>query len=207
MVKVSQMGLDGVTRPGDRSILHGPPRQGTRLTNSTPFPLAKLRPARTTSLSPERCAAILGTLQEISTASADVEGCGRLLECISDELQAEQAALILCNPLTRELEFVVHNQDPSFPKLYADYYCDLDPTHLSDYIKGYSFLPAPNPTPAVFDLMEVVDYRSLVSTEFYNDFWVNGGVYYDLVAVMSGTPLARGAMCLHRAHRSDPFSF
>jgi hypothetical protein len=109
MAKVPTTGPGGITHPGERSILHGPSRQGTRQTNSTPFPLAKPRPARSTALSPERCAAVLGTLYEISIASAGVDGCGKLLECISDELQAEQAALILCNPLTRELEFVVHN--------------------------------------------------------------------------------------------------
>jgi DNA-binding CsgD family transcriptional regulator len=168
--------------------------------------LTRPRPPRSTSVSPERCAAILGTLQEISTATADMEGCGRLLECISGELEAEQAALILCNPLTRELEFVVHNQDPAFPKLYADYYCDLDPTGLADFIKGKSLSPERPPIPAVFDLREVVDYSTWVSTEFYNDFWKSGGIYYDLVAFMSSTPLARGALCLHRARQRDPFS-
>jgi DNA-binding CsgD family transcriptional regulator len=77
---------------------------------------------------------------------------------------------------------------------------------LPDFLKGNSSLPASSPVPAVFDLREVVDYRSWVSTEFYNDFWKSGGIYYDLVAFMSATPLARGALCLHRAHERTPFS-
>ncbi len=194
MAKVPTTGLDGITHPGKRPISRGP------------SPLAQPKTARSTAVSPERCAGILSTLQEISTATADMEGCGRLLECISGELQAEQAALILCNPLTRELEFVVHNQDPAFPKLYADYYCDLDPTRLADFIKGNSLPRGHSPIPSVFDLREVVDYSSWLSTEFYNDFWKSGGIYYDLVAFMSSTPLARGALCLHRARQRDPFS-
>jgi DNA-binding CsgD family transcriptional regulator len=164
------------------------------------------RPGRTVTVSPERCANILGTLQEIGRASADVNGCGRLLECVAEELDAEQGVLILCNPLTQKLDFVVHNQDPAFPRLYADYFCELDPTGLPDYIKGKTRLPSFSPAVAVFDIMDVVDYDSLVSSEFYNDFWRSAGVHYDLVAFMSATPLARGALCLHRGRERSPFS-
>jgi len=136
-----------------------------------------------------------------------------MLECIANELRAEQGVLILCNPLSQELEFVVYNQDPSVPRRYADYYGDLDPTGLPDYVKGKVPLPegtgsppVRSPLPAVFDLMEVVDYRSLVATEFYNDFFKTGGIYYDLVAFVSAVSSARGAVCLHRAHRRKPFS-
>ncbi|MCE5255194.1 MAG: helix-turn-helix transcriptional regulator [Actinomycetia bacterium] len=170
-------------------------------------------PARSAAVSTARCAAILGTLKEITTATADVEGCRWMLECIANELQAEQGVLILCNPLSQELEFVVYNQDPSVPRRYADYYGDLDPTGLPDYVKGKVPLPegtgsppVRSPLPAVFDLMEVVDYRSLVATEFYNDFFKTGGIYYDLVAFVSAVSSARGAVCLHRAHRRKPFS-
>jgi DNA-binding CsgD family transcriptional regulator len=164
------------------------------------------RPARSAVVSPARCLAILGTLKEISTASADRDGCRRLLECVSGELQAEQAVLMLCNPLTRELEFVVHNQDPALPRMYVDHYADLDPTGLPDYIKGNISLPAGSAAPAVFDLREVVDYGSLVSTEFYNDFFKAGDIHYDLVAVVSGSSSVRGAVCLHRGHQRKPFS-
>jgi DNA-binding CsgD family transcriptional regulator len=157
-------------------------------------------------VSPARCSAILSTLKEISTATPDRDGCRRLLECISAELQAEQAVLILCSPLTRELEFVVHNQDPALPRMYVDYYSDLDPTGLPDYIKGNVSPRACSPIPTVFDLMEVVDYKSLVSTEFYNDFFKAGGIYYDLVAFASASSSARGAVCLHRAPQRKPFS-
>jgi DNA-binding CsgD family transcriptional regulator/PAS domain-containing protein len=168
--------------------------------------LLRPRSVRSEAASPKRYAGILSALQDISTASADLDGCGRILECISNELQAEQAALILCNPLTKELEFVVHNQEPAFPRLYADYFWNLDPTRLSDYIRGDSVLPASAHAPAVFDLMEIVDYGSLIASEFYNDFWKSGGIYYDLVAFMSATPVARGALCLHRAYERKPFS-
>jgi DNA-binding CsgD family transcriptional regulator len=164
------------------------------------------RPPRKVAVSPERCANILGTLQEIGRASADMDGCGRLLECVADELQAEQGVLILCNPLTERLEFVVHHQDPAFPKLYADHFWELDPTGLPNYIKGKSLLPPSSPASAVFDISDVVDYQSLLSSEFYNDFWRGGGIHYDLVAFMSATPLARGALCLHRARERDPFT-
>lgn len=194
MAKEPTTRLDGTGHAHERPVLHGP------------SPLAQPRRSRSTAVSPERSAGILGTLQEISTASADMEGCGRLLESIAGELQAEQAALILCNPLTRELEFVVHNQDPAFPKSYADYYCDLDPTGLADFIKGKGLPLGHSPILTVFDLREVVDYGTWVSTEFYNDFWKSGGIYHDLVAFMSSTPLARGALCLHRARQRDPFS-
>jgi hypothetical protein len=204
MARVPTTGADGAAGPREQLPSRGPLVRA--VDSATAQPLRRPIPVRPASLSPERCAAILGTLQEISTASADVEGCGRLLECISNELQAEQGVLILCNPLTTKLEFVVHNQDPAFPKLYADYYCDLDPTRLPDFLRGSRSLPSSSSAHAVFDLMDVVDYGSWVSTEFYNDFWKNGGIYYDLVAFMSSTPLARGALCLHRAHRRDPFS-
>jgi DNA-binding CsgD family transcriptional regulator len=167
---------------------------------------AERRTPRKVAMSPERCANILGTLQEIGCASADMDGCGRLLECVADELQAEQGVLILCNPLTERLEFVVHHQDPAFPKLYGDYFWELDPTGLPDYIRGKSLLPPSSPSLAVFDLTDLVDYQVLQSSEFYNDFWRGGGIHYDLVAFMSATPLARGALCLHRARERAPFS-
>ena len=171
------------------------------------------RPARSAAVSPRRCAAILSTLKEISTATPDVEGCRRLLECISNELQAEQGVLILCNALTRELEFVVHNQDPATPRLYAEYYGTLDPTGLGEYIKGNipaplaaGQLPASSPVCAAFDLSEVVDYSSLVSTEFYNDFFKTSHIHYDLAAIVSATSSIRGAVCVHRDHQRKPFT-
>lgn len=170
------------------------------------FPPFASPPAREVMVSPERCARVLGTVREISRATADMDGCGRLLECIADELHAEQGVLILCNPLTRELEFVVHNQDPAVPKGYADYYCDLDPTGLPDYVRGTGNLPGCSPSHAVSDLREVVDYRSLVRTEFYNDFLRNAEIHYDLVAFVSPSTSTRGALCLHRARRRNPFS-
>jgi DNA-binding CsgD family transcriptional regulator len=170
------------------------------------FPPFAPAPPRKASVSPERSAAVLDTLQEIGRASPDLEGCRRLLHCISEEVRAEQAVLILCNPLTRELEFVVHNQDPAVAQLYADYYADLDPTGLPDYIRGYGCLPRESPAHSVSDLMEVVDYRALVATEFYNDFMKSAEIHYDLVAFVSPNSSTRGALCLHRARRGRPFS-
>jgi DNA-binding CsgD family transcriptional regulator len=54
--------------------------------------------------------------------------------------------------------------------------------------------------------MDVVDYGSWASTEFYQDFFRQAGIYYDLVAFVSPTPSERGALCLHRARRRRPFS-
>ncbi len=171
------------------------------------YPLTESWPPRITPVRPERCAAIIGTLQEISTASADMEGCCHLLESVAGELKAEQAVLILCNPLTRQLEFVVHNQDPALPKLYAEYYCDLDPTRLPDFIRGRRGMPGGSDRGTIAsDLMDVVDYRGLLASEFYNDFMKKGNIHYDLVAFMSGSSLARGALCLHRARGKQPFS-
>jgi len=184
-------------------VLRRAPLPGARV--ETPA-FVERKPVRKVAVSPERCANILGTLQEIGRASADTDGCGRLLECVADELEAEQGVLILCNPLTAKLEFVVHNQDPAFPKLYGDYFWELDPTGLPDYIQGKSALPPSSPALAVFDIADVVDYQSLMSSEFYNDFWRSGGIHYDLVAFMSATPLARGALCLHRGRERRPFS-
>ncbi|OFW58532.1 MAG: hypothetical protein A2133_03205 [Actinobacteria bacterium RBG_16_64_13] len=215
MAKVPTTGVGGITSPLEPAIPRGRPDRAARASISASAPngpvagpsrFAKPKPFLPNAINPERCANILGTLQEISTASADVDGCCQLLECISDEIEAEQAVLILCNPLTRELEFVVHNQDPAVPKRYADYYCDLDPTRLPDYIKGNGPTLAPATVPAVSDLMDVVDYGSLVCTEFYNDFFKSAGIHYDLVAFLSATPLARGALCFHRARQRDPFS-
>jgi len=188
-----------------------PPERHDRKTvpnDRGPGPQALIKPrlARSAAVSPARCSALLSTLKEISTATADRQGCHQLLECISAELQAEQAVLILCSPLTRELEFVVHNQDPAVPRMYVDHYGDLDPMGLPDYIKGNVSPPAGSPTTSVFDLMEVVDYKSLVSTEFYNDFFKTGGIHYDLVALVSASSSARGALCLHRARQRKPFS-
>jgi DNA-binding CsgD family transcriptional regulator/PAS domain-containing protein len=168
---------------------------------------ARLKPHRKVPISPERCAEVLGTLQEISKATPDLDGCRRLLECLSDELRAEQGVLILCNPLTRELDFVVHNQDPAVAKGYADYYCDLDPTGLPDYVRGRSSPPGATPIGgAVSNLADVLDYSSFVSTEFYNDFFKPADIHYDLVALVSPNPSARAALCLLRARRGRPFS-
>lgn len=177
-----------------------------RTTGHAAFPPFAPAPPRKTSVSPERSAAVLGTLQEIGRASPDLEGCRQLLQCISEEVRAEQAVLILCNPLTRELEFVVHNQDPAVAQLYADYYADLDPTGLPDYIRGYGSLPRESPAHSVSDLMEVVDYKALVATEFYNDFMKSAEIHYDLVAFVSPNTATRGALCLHRARSCRPFS-
>jgi hypothetical protein len=120
---VSRTGANGLTRRGEQAFPHGhvpgttrPAGHGDRSPIGQPSLVSRpptARPARSAAVSPHRCAAILSTLKEISTATPDVEGCRRLLECISNELQAEQGVLILCNSLTRELEFVVHNQDPA----------------------------------------------------------------------------------------------
>jgi len=199
--------MPGATRPaghGDRS-----PAGQPSLTSRPPT----ARPARSAAVSPHRCAAILSTLKEISTATPDVEGCRRLLECVSNELQAEQGVLILCNSLTRELEFVVHNQDPATPRMYAEYYGTLDPTGLGEYIKGNVAaplaagpFPASLPVCAAFDLSEVVDYSSLVSTEFYNDFFKTSHIHYDLAAIVSASSSVRGAVCVHRDHQRKPFT-
>lgn len=164
------------------------------------------RSAQRVRVSPERCAHLLDTLQEIGRASADMDGCSRLLECVAEELKADQGVLILCNPLTEKLEFVAHHQEPAFPKLYGDYFWQLDPTGLPDYIMGKSSLPPSSPKVVVFDITDVVDYGALLSSEFYNDFWRSGGIYYDLVAFMSATPLARGALCLHRGREQGSFT-
>lgn len=220
---VSKAGADGLTQRGERE----PPRSHSHDTNrplghgrllhvEATSPVSRpptARPARSAAVSPHRCAAILSTLKEISTATPDVEGCRRLLECISNELQAEQGVLILCNSLTRELEFVVHNQDPATPRMYAEYYGTLDPTGLGEYIKGNipaplvaGPLPASPPVCAAFDLSEVVDYSSLVFTEFYNDFFKTSHIHYDLAAIVSASSSVRGAVCVHRDHQRKPFT-
>ena len=163
-------------------------------------------PPRKHAVSPERCSDVLGTLRDISHATPDLDGCRQLLELVSEELRAEQAVLILSNPLTLELEFVVHNQDPAVPQRYAEYYCDLDPTGLPAYIKGHGRSPAEGPVYTVSDLKEVVDYNSFVSTEFYNDFLKSAQIHYDLVAFVSPNYGSRGAICLHRARQREPFS-
>lgn len=193
-----------------RDVGGSPPQTGRPSSASEPPPA---RPVCSAAVSPHRCAAILGTLKEISTATPDVEGCRRLLECISNELQAEQGVLILCNSLTRELEFVVHNQDPATPKMYAEYYGVLDPTGLGEYIKGNLSAPlagehfsASSPSCTAFDLSDVVDYNSLVSTEFYNDFFKASHIHYDLAAIVSAGSSMRGAVCVHRDHQRRPFT-
>ncbi len=193
-----------------KALMSGPVRStaGERASKNghLGFPPFAPAPLRQSAVSLERCAEVLSTLQEISRATPDLDGCRQLLECISDELQADQAVLILCNPLTRELEFVVHKQDPAVAKRYADYYCELDPTGLPDYIRGEGSLPSGSPLYSVSDLMEVVDYGSFVCTEFYNDFLKTAKIHYDLVAFVSPNSSARGALCLHRARRRHPFS-
>ena len=106
-----------------------------------------------------------------------MEGCASLLECVADEtaggaggadpLQPAHGANWSSSSTTRTRRS---------PSLYGDYFCDLDPTGLPDYIKGKHSRPASaSPGPAVFDLKDVVDYGSLMSSEFYNDFWRSGG--------------------------------
>ena len=92
------------------------------------------------------------------------------------------------------------------PRMYVDHYSDLDPTGLPDYIKGSASSPPYSATPSVFDLREVVDYTSLVSTEFYNDFFRAGDIHHDLVAFVSASSSVRGAVCLHRGQQRKPFS-
>ncbi len=161
---------------------------------------------RKRAVSPERCLGVLGTLRDISQATPDLTGCRSLLELITAEVNAEQAVLILSNPLTGGLQFVVHNQDPDVPRRYAAYYSALDPTGLPAYVTRSRATAAGAPPYSVSDLMEVVDYSSFVSTEFYNDFLKSAGIHYDLVAFLSPNNGTRGAICLHRARQRDPFS-
>lgn len=177
------------------------PNQGCL--GTPPFGPPRLRKR---AVSPERCSDLLGTLREISRATPDLNGCGQLLELISGEVRAEQAVLILSNPLTGKLQFVVHDQAPEVPQRYADYYCGLDPTGLPEYVTGRRRTPPGGPLYAVSDLMEVVDYGSFVSTEFYNDFLKSAKIHYDLVAFLSPNTGTRGAICLHRARQREPFS-
>ena len=149
------------------------------------FPPFGPSPPRRHAVGPERCRDVLGTLRDVSQAAPDLNGCRQLLELISGEVRAEQAVLILSNPLTGDLEFVVHEQDPEIPKRYADYYCELDPTGLPAYITGSLRVPVGAPSYSVSDLTEVVDYASFVSTEFYNDFLKSAKIHYDLVAFLS----------------------
>jgi hypothetical protein len=73
-----------------RSTSDGIFQTGGHLT-SPPFAPA---PVRKCHVSPERSTAVLSTLQEISRATPDLDGCRQLVQCISDELRAEQAVLI-----------------------------------------------------------------------------------------------------------------
>ena len=147
-----------------------------------------------------------GTLREVSRATPDLDGCRQLLELIAEEVQAEQAVLILSNPLTGELRVRRARSGPEVPRRYADYYCGLDPTGLPAYVTGSRLTPAGTPPYSVSDLMEVVDYGSFVSTEFYNDFLKSAKIHYDLVAFLSPNTGTRGAICLHRARQRKPFS-
>jgi DNA-binding CsgD family transcriptional regulator len=170
------------------------------------FPPFAPTPPRRHGVSPERCSDVLSTLSDISHAPPDLDGCRHLLELISGELRAEQAVLILSNPLTGELEFVMQGQDSAVAQRYAEYYCDLDPTGLPAYVTGRCRAPADAPQYAVSDLMEVVDYGAFVSTEFYNDFLKSAKIHYDLVAFVSPNSGTRGAICLHRSRQREPFS-
>jgi DNA-binding CsgD family transcriptional regulator len=57
----------------------------------------------------------------------------------------------------------------------------------------------------VFDLRNRLDYRELVSSEFYNDFFKPADIHYDLLTAVSGNGV-RGALCLFRSRRGRPFS-
>ena len=58
------------------------------------------RSTHVTSVTPERFADVLKVCHEIASASQDLEACSLVLESISKMLAAEQAVLILRNPLT-----------------------------------------------------------------------------------------------------------
>lgn len=148
----------------------------------------------------------LATLRDMSMAPADLDGCAALLQSIAHTLDADQGVMILRNPLTTQLEFVLYNQGPEACRQYAEHYWTLDPTRLPHWILCEDDTPSSPGIDSVFDLRDVLDYRELVASEFYNDFLRPFGIYHDLVTVASAGSLARATVCLHRERARKAFS-
>jgi DNA-binding NarL/FixJ family response regulator len=156
-------------------------------------------------LSLERRASLLETLQRIGQAPPDLEGCGEILDEVVKAVDAEQGVLIRSNPLTAQLDFVIHNQPASRCRSYADYYADLDPSGVRTWLSDAA-PDVPTGGARVADLHDLVDYGWLHATEFYNDFLRPTDVEHALVAVCTSAPRSRAVVCLHRSRERASFA-
>lgn len=157
------------------------------------------------ALSPSRRARLFETLQRIGQAEPDMDGCGEVLDAVTDALDAEQGVLVLSNPLTMQLEFVISRQPAERSRSYAEYYADLDPSGVKTWLTE-SAPQAPSSAARVADLDGLVDYRWLHGTEFYTDFLRPSDIEHALVAVCTSAARSRVVACLHRSQERAHFS-
>ena len=171
------------------------------------YPLTESRPPRITPVRPERCADIIGTLQEIGTArrrhgrlrpSARMRG-GRTRS-------AEQGVLILCNPLTGNWSSSSTIRTRRSPSCTPTTSAISTPrgcptTSRADSAARSSRPVGPCSTSRTSSTTATCCPASSTTT--------SGEAEASITISWRScrlTPLARGALCLHRARREHPFS-
>lgn len=82
---------------------------------------------------------------------------------------------------------------------YAHYYCRLDP--MPNGINR----PVSD-VPSVVTLDEVIPYKDLIQTEFYNDFYKPQSIYYEMALLLKSGKRMLGAIGLNRPRDADNFS-
>lgn len=170
---------------------------GHYVPSEQPLAAAWWRPPHA-DLSLERRSHLLESLQRISQAPPDLEGCGEILDEVVKAVDAEQGVLIRSNPLTAQLDFVIHNQPADRCRNYAEHYAALDPSGVRTWLSDAA-PDVPSSGARVADLHDLVDYDWLHATEFYTDFLRPMDVEHALVAVCASAPRSRAVVCLHRS--------
>jgi DNA-binding CsgD family transcriptional regulator len=169
------------------------------------LPAAWRRRSSRVDLSLERRAGLLESLERIGQAPPDLEGCGEILDEVVNAVDAEQGVLIRTNPLTTQLDFVIHNQPADRCRSYADHYAELDPSGVRTWLSDAA-PDVPAGGARVADLHDLVDHGWLHRTEFYTDFLRPTSIEHALVAVCTSGPRSRAVVCLHRSRECAPFA-
>jgi DNA-binding CsgD family transcriptional regulator len=82
---------------------------------------------------------------------------------------------------------------------YAQYYCRLDP--MPNGVNR----PVSD-VPSVVTLDEVIPYKDLIQTEFYNDFYKPQSIYHEMALLLKSGNRMLGAVGLNRPRDADNFS-
>jgi DNA-binding CsgD family transcriptional regulator len=134
----------------------------------------------------------------IADFNLDQKSLGHLiLEAVSKFVHAESSVLFLTDESRRVTTSIVKNLCRKKSLDFVNYFCRLDPLKLIHGAVGKK---------TVYRLEEVVDQRSFLASEYYNDFYKPQKIHHKLVVNLQAKGRLYGEICLHRSSVNRKFS-